>query len=109
MNMQPQKNFTSIAALAPSGVLKELSDIERRRNHSCFRAFEVCVFNKDVRACLKDNQDHPFFSERWSDLQHTIILARDEIELADKMRELFPAADGFVIENIIERRLPDVA
>ncbi len=70
------------------------------------RRFEVSVFNKDVRACLKDNEDHPVYSERWCDAQKTILLARDEADLATKVRAHFPVEAGFVVENIIERRHP---
>ncbi|NVJ99431.1 MAG: hypothetical protein HWE25_14860 [Alphaproteobacteria bacterium] len=111
MNMQPAKAKAfkvRESDISSAGVLRELSEAERRRTAGRFRAFEVCVFNQDVLESLKNNEEHPFYNERWCEAQNTIVLAYDEIELALKLRELFPAKEGFVIKSIIERRLPDV-
>lgn len=80
--------------------------ITKKRRIAPLRAFEVSIFNRDVRACLKDNEDHPVYSERWCDPQKTILLARDEVDLASKVRAHFPVEAGFVVENIVERRRP---
>lgn len=69
------------------------------------RVFEVCVYNRAVQVALKNNEDHAHYNERWCDSQHMIILARDEIELGDKLRGLYPADLGFVIEDVIERHI----
>ena len=111
MNMQstdPADLEVRKSAMSSAGVLRELSNESRKRHAGRFRAFEVCVFNRDVLASLKNNEDHPFYSERWGDAQHTIVLVHDEIDLALKLRELFPAKEGFVIESIVERRVAEV-
>lgn len=89
--------------------VRTLNAAEMIRGNSTLRAFEVSVFNQDVRACLKDNEDHPIYSERWCETQHAILLVRNEIDLAQKVAALFPVGLGFVIENIVERHRPDVA
>lgn len=98
-----QEGQVSIACL-----LQQLPEADRGSQSSAFRAFEVCVYNSDVRACLKRNEDHPHYSERWSDPQHTILLVKNEIELALRLRDLFPRDEGFVIEDLIERQLREV-
>ncbi len=70
------------------------------------RTFEISVFNKDVRADLKDNRDHPIYSDRWCNAQRQLLTVCDEIELAKKLSELFPVKQGFVIEAIVEKAWP---
>lgn len=67
------------------------------------RTFEIRVFNKDVRAYLKENHDHPIYNDRWCDTQCRLLTVCDEIELAKKLSELYPVKQGFVVEAIIEK------
>jgi|GEM_PF-604282 len=111
MNMQPadfQTHGEIEEILSPTGVLKKLSDAERYRSDTLLRAFDVSVFNGDVRACLKNNEDHPIYSARWADTQHVVMIVMDEIELATRIRTLFPTGQGFVIENIVEHPTSEV-
>ncbi len=112
MNMRPadfHANGGIEEILSPTGVLKKLSDADRCRAGTPLRAFDVSVYNGDVRACLKNNEDHPIFSSRWADTQHVVMIVLDEIELAARIRTLFPTEQGFVIENIVERQASEIA
>ncbi|SDE46976.1 hypothetical protein [Kordiimonas lacus] len=111
MNMQPADLYANgdlEEILSPTGVLKKLSAAERYRSGTPLRAFDVSVFNGEVRACMKNNEDHPIFSSRWADTQHVVMIVMDEIELAARIRTLFPTAQGFVIENIVECHASEV-
>ena len=32
--------------------------------------YEVAIYNKDVRALVKENQSHSFYEDHWADEQH---------------------------------------
>lgn len=65
------------------------------------QAFEVALYNKDVRSLVKDNQSHAFFDDQWADTHFHDVIAKDENEARQLIAERFPEADGFVIENIV--------
>jgi len=67
------------------------------------RAFEVSVINCEVISALKNNEDHPYYSERWAEVQRTVIFAVDEVELSETLARKFPAQNGFVVQMVEER------
>lgn len=83
------------AALRP-----ELLAAEKAACRTLPKAFEITLYNAEVRAALKDNRDHPVFNERWAECQHIVVQADNEIALAAKLKQLYPAEGGFVIEDI---------
>ena len=66
--------------------------------------FEVCIYNKDVRALVKENQSHTFYDDHWADTQVHDIMAHDEGEARALIERRFPPEDGFVIEALTVSR-----
>jgi hypothetical protein len=60
----------------------------------------VSIYNKAVRALVKDNRSHSFFSDLWADARTQDVSAVDEEDARRKMSKRFPEKDGFVIESI---------
>ncbi|MDP6108532.1 MAG: hypothetical protein QGF71_00465 [Rhodospirillales bacterium] len=65
------------------------------------KAFEAAVYNKDVRAAVKDNKSHDFFSDFWADLQLQDVLASDETEARRLIDQRYPAERGFVVGDLV--------
>lgn len=72
----------------------------KRTPNSVDRIFEVCIYNKEVRSLVKENQSHAFFDDHWADEQVRDVMA----DSADAARHLastrFPPDDGFVITSV---------
>ncbi len=64
------------------------------------RAFEVAIYNQEVRALVKTNQSHSHFNDRWADIKLQDVIARDEGEARSLIAERFPPEDGFVIKGL---------
>jgi len=64
------------------------------------QVYLVTVYNKVVRAMVKDNRSHSFYSDLWANAHIQDVCAADEAEARQKMSLRFPEADGFVIEKI---------
>lgn len=64
--------------------------------------YEVSIYNKEVRAMVKENQHHHFFDDQWADVHVRNVTARDEVEAVSIISRRFPAEDGFVIELVTE-------
>jgi hypothetical protein len=60
--------------------------------------FQFTVYNKDVRAALKDNTGHRIFGDHWADVQIYEIVAADETAARTMIDERYPPDDGFVAE-----------
>ncbi|TNE60927.1 MAG: hypothetical protein EP335_18000 [Alphaproteobacteria bacterium] len=91
---------------AIDGLREELRAAGFRQEAAALRVFEVVVHNREVRACLKNNREHPYFNDRWADGQHSLVAAADEIALARILKTMYPWAQGFVIDSICERPVP---
>jgi len=66
--------------------------------------FEVSIYNKEVRAMVKENRSHYFFDDQWADSQVRDIVAHNEKEARTLIAERFPPDDGFVIESVYKGR-----
>ncbi len=62
--------------------------------------YEVAIYNKDVRAMVKENQSHCYFDDHWADVQFHDIIAIDEQEARALIAQRFPPDDGFVVEDV---------
>lgn len=60
--------------------------------------FQFTVYNKDVRAALKDNTGHRIYGDHWADVQVYEVFADDEAEARDLIDRRYPPEDGFVSE-----------
>ena len=65
------------------------------------RAFEVAIYNQDVRALVKANLSHAFFDDQWADVKLHDVIARDEGEARALIAKRFPPEDGFVIKGMV--------
>jgi len=68
------------------------------------QVFEVSIYNKEVRAMVKENQHHHFFDDQWADIHVRNVTARDEVDAISIISKRFPSEDGFVIELVAESR-----
>lgn len=67
---------------------------------SGFRVFEVAIYNKQVRALVRQRKRHRHFSDRWAELQTRDVVARDEDEARTLIAERFPPEDGFIVKGV---------
>ena len=64
------------------------------------KVFLVAVYNKEVRALVKENKSHSYFDDFWADIQKHDVCAKDETEARTLLAKRFPPDDGFVIEEM---------
>ena len=63
-------------------------------------AFEVLVYNSDVRALVKENRSHALFDDGWASARRRDVIAADEGEARRRAAERYPPEEGFVIEAL---------
>ena len=59
------------------------------------KAFEVTLYNKDVRAAVKENQSHMIYGDHWADAQIQDVMACDEVEALSLIGRRYPAGRRF--------------
>ncbi|MCW9033174.1 MAG: hypothetical protein OQK35_04790 [Alphaproteobacteria bacterium] len=64
-------------------------------------AFQVGVYNRDVRALVKENKSHEGIRDEWADVHLQDVLAHDEQEAKDIILRRYPEAQGFVVESVV--------
>lgn len=64
------------------------------------RAFEVTIYNRDVRALVKENEHHREFGDRWADQMHQVVEAADAEEAKAMAARRYPPEEGFVIASV---------
>jgi hypothetical protein len=62
------------------------------------QVFEVRIYNKQVRAMVKENQHHHFFDDQWADVHVRNVTAYDAAEAISIISKHFLKEDGFVFE-----------
>ena len=71
-----------------------------RTPYNADRIFEVCIYNKEVRSLVKDNQSHAFFDDHWADEKIRDLLS-DNADVARHLASTrFPPDEGFVITSV---------
>ncbi len=63
-------------------------------------AYEVVVYNRDVRALVKDNQSHDVFGDHWADTQIHDVMAESEDQALLLILHRYPPEQGFVIQKV---------
>ena len=58
--------------------------------------FSFSIFNKNVRDALKDNSEHPLFSDRWASPCEFEIEADNADQASEKVDIKYPPSEGFV-------------
>jgi hypothetical protein len=64
------------------------------------RPFEVTLYNRDVRALVKDNEQHREISDVWAEARIAVIEARDAAEARAIALKRYPPERGFVISGV---------
>ena len=67
------------------------------------QAFQVVIYNKDVRAMVKDNQPHCYYDDHWADGTVQAVEAKDESEARRLLSERYPPEAGFVVQSMQRR------
>lgn len=68
------------------------------------QAYEAVIYNKDVRALIKDNKAHNRFAERWADGHVQNVEARSEGDARRQIAKRYPPEDGFVVSELVRRK-----
>lgn len=93
------------AAFCPVGrALRQRSRIRRgigMLNPALRQVYLVKLYNKVVRALVKENQSHLFYADHWADTHTQDVVAMSEDEARTKIAKRFPPEDGFVIETVM--------
>ena len=66
------------------------------------KAFEVTIYNKHVRAAIKNNQSHEIYGDRWADPQKQNVMAPDEFQAMRLINLRYPSQEGFVVQELSE-------
>ena len=61
----------------------------------------VSIYNKIVRAMVKENESHSFFADKWADVNTQGVVAKNEREAIKKIVNRYPPEEGFVIESVV--------
>ncbi len=69
--------------------------------NSVGQVYLVSIYNKIVRALVKENESHCFFDDQWADTHTQDVVAEDELEARTKMANRYPPEEGFVIERVV--------
>lgn len=68
--------------------------------HPGSKAFEVIIYNREVRANLKDNIEHNAYDERWANPTRQEVQASDADEARRLAASHYPEEKGFVIASV---------
>jgi len=64
------------------------------------KAFQVGVYNKDVRALITENKCHQAIRDEWAQVQLLDVLASDENEARDIICRRYPQDQGYVVASV---------
>jgi len=71
-----------------------------QNNYDDKTSYEVSLYNRDVRALVKDNESHTYYGDHWADTQVQDVLARDETEALQLITERYPPEQGFIVQHV---------
>ena len=63
-------------------------------------AYEVRIYNREVRAAVKDNESHSLFGDHWADSQIQDVTAKSEKEARFLISRRYPPEQGFVVQEL---------
>ncbi len=63
-------------------------------------AFEVFLYNAEVRAAVKDNRSHDLFGDHWADVQIHDVMAESEDQARRLISDRYPPEQGFVVQQL---------
>jgi hypothetical protein len=67
-------------------------------------AFEVAVYNAEVRKLVESGERHRRLKDEWADLHYFTFDAADEEGARAKAAAKYPAAQGYVIDHVAPAR-----
>ena len=62
--------------------------------------FEVFLYNREVRAAVKDNRSHDLFGDHWADVQVQDVMAESEDQAKRLISNRYPPEQGFVVQRL---------
>lgn len=62
--------------------------------------FEVAIFNREVRAKVREGDHHRDLDDRWADTHYITVTADDEIAARTSAESRYPPDRGYVIEAV---------
>ena len=62
--------------------------------------YNIALHNQQVRELVKQNLSHDTIDDRWADIQHCQVVAGSEGDALAQIEAAYPAASGFVIDEI---------
>ncbi len=68
------------------------------------KTFEVGLYNKEVRSCVKENDSHFDFGDEWADVHYQNVVALNEAEALTMITDRYPPEKGFVVTSVEEGR-----
>ena len=71
-----------------------------QHNTNGYQSFQFTLYNKEVRAAVKENQSHELLGDHWADAQIQDVRAQDELEARLLIAKRFPPDRGFVVEDM---------
>ncbi|MBL8661142.1 MAG: hypothetical protein JNM75_15505 [Rhodospirillales bacterium] len=91
---------------APSTTVEVESKSMLHLQSSDVQVFRVALYNRKVRALVRERKRHGCFGDRWAEIQSRDVVARDEEEARLLIAERFPPEDGFVVARIAPAYVP---
>lgn len=65
------------------------------------KAYEIGIFNADVRRLNEEGESHPEFEDSWADMHYIEVRARDDDNALAQIERRFPKRKGFVINDFV--------
>ena len=78
------------------GIIQKMLQIPDSEN----QLFEVRIYNKKVRALVKQNLHHHFFDDQWADVHVRNVTAQNKADAISFISKRFLREEGFVFELI---------
>lgn len=64
------------------------------------KTFAIGVYNKEVRASVKENMRHLDFGDEWADVHYQGVVAETQDEALSVIVKRYPAEKGFVVDSV---------
>ncbi len=67
--------------------------------------FEAAIYNREVRAAIKDNRSHAVLGDHWADTQYVSVVAETGAGARALLADRYPSDQGFVIADLTPVRI----
>lgn len=62
--------------------------------------YEVAIFNREVRAKVREGDSHRDLDDEWADTHYVTVSAPDEEAARESTERRYPPERGYVIESV---------